>query len=59
MIPPYGMNGGREGKVGQQRMIRKDGSERKLSWWDGADLEPGDMFILETPGGGGSGKTIY
>lgn len=55
-IPPYGLKGGKSGKCGKQKVIRKNGSEEKLSWRDGADLNSGDSFILKTPGGGGFGK---
>ncbi|NBB76733.1 MAG: hypothetical protein GVY02_05080 [Bacteroidetes bacterium] len=56
-IEPYGLNGGKNGTCGLQKVIRKYSSMKKLSWRDGADLKSGDTFILETPGGGGFGKT--
>lgn len=56
-IHPYGLNGGNNGKTGKQEVTRKDGSEQKLSWRDGADLKSGDTFILKTPGGGGFGES--
>ncbi len=55
-VPPYGLNGGKNGQCGKQKVIRKDGSTQKLSWWDGTDLKAGDRFILKTPGGGGFGE---
>ncbi|MDZ7718265.1 MAG: hydantoinase B/oxoprolinase family protein [Balneolaceae bacterium] len=50
------LKGGKNGKTGQQKLIRKDGTKQKLSWRDGAKLNSGDIFVLETPGGGGFGK---
>lgn len=54
-IEPYGLNGGKNGNCGLQKVIRKDGLIEQLLWRDGADLEAGDAFVLETPGGGGFG----
>lgn len=56
-VPPYGLKSGKNGKTGKQKVLRKNGSIKKLSWRDGADLEAGDTFILKTPGGGGFGKS--
>jgi 5-oxoprolinase (ATP-hydrolysing) len=55
-IEPYGLSGGKNGKCGLQKVTRKNSSTKNLSWRDGADLEAGDTFILETPGGGGYGE---
>ena len=55
-VIPYGLNGGKDGKAGQQWIERKDGTIDKLSWRDGAELEKGDRFIMHTPGGGGFGE---
>lgn len=56
MEGPYGQNGGEAGKPGLQRVIRKSGKEETLKSTDGRELQAGDSFILETPGGGGFGK---
>lgn len=53
---PYGLDGGKNGSPGRQYIIRKDGSREELSSIDGAEMNPGDQFIIETPGGGGFGK---
>lgn len=55
-VPPYGLNGGLPGKTGLQWIERIDGKKTILSWKDGADIEKGDRFIIQTPGGGGYGK---
>jgi 5-oxoprolinase (ATP-hydrolysing) len=55
-IPPYGMAGGEPGQVGCNWVERVDGSTLQLSGADKAELVPGDVFVIETPGGGGYGK---
>jgi 5-oxoprolinase (ATP-hydrolysing) len=55
-IPPYGMAGGEPGQVGRNWVERVDGSTVPLGGADKAELGPGDVFVIETPGGGGYGK---
>lgn len=52
---PFGLNGGNAGKPGAQKVIRKNGEVIKLDSIENIDLETGDQFIIETPGGGGFG----
>lgn len=52
---PYGLKGGQAGKRGQQFVIRKNGERQSLKPIDGAELNSGDRFVIETPGGGGFG----
>ena len=54
-IPPYGMAGGEPGKVGRNWVERADGSSLQLGGADKAELVPGEVFVIETPGGGGYG----
>jgi 5-oxoprolinase (ATP-hydrolysing) len=54
-IPPYGMAGGEPGQVGCNWVEHADGSTLKLTGADTAELVPGDVFVIETPGGGGYG----
>jgi 5-oxoprolinase (ATP-hydrolysing) len=54
-VPPYGMAGGAPGQLGHQWVERADGRVTELAGCDRAELEPGDVFVLETPGGGGYG----
>jgi 5-oxoprolinase (ATP-hydrolysing) len=54
-VPPAGLEGGGEAKPGINQVIRKDGSVETLSATASAELAPGDMFVIETPGGGGFG----
>jgi 5-oxoprolinase (ATP-hydrolysing) len=53
---PYGLHGGEAGQTGRQRIIRADGSVRKLDGIASATLGPGDKIVIETPGGGGYGR---
>ncbi len=55
-IPPYGMAGGEPGDVGRDWVERADGSRTELSFADEAQVDAGDVFVIETPGGGGYGK---
>lgn len=53
---PYGMEGGGEGRSGFQHLIRSDGNVEELGSICGTEVLPGDMLVLETPGGGGYGS---
>jgi 5-oxoprolinase (ATP-hydrolysing) len=55
-IPPYGMAGGEPGRVGRNWVERRDGSTLQLGGADRAELVPGEVFVIETPGGGGYGR---
>jgi 5-oxoprolinase (ATP-hydrolysing) len=55
-VAPFGLAGGREGATGRQFVERADGRIETLPGSAEAALEPGDMFIIETPGGGGYGQ---
>ncbi|MGY4098137.1 hydantoinase B/oxoprolinase family protein [Nocardia sp. R16R-3T] len=54
-VPPYGMAGGAPGALGRNRIERADGTMQDLRGADSAHLEPGDVLVIETPGGGGYG----
>jgi 5-oxoprolinase (ATP-hydrolysing) len=54
-VPPFGLQGGADGAAGQQWVEHADGSIVRLTGTDRADLDPGDVFVIETPGGGGYG----
>lgn len=55
-IPPFGLEGGEPGALGRNWVVRADGSEVPLSGTDSIDMEPGDRFVIESPGGGGYGS---
>ncbi|WP_424887061.1 hydantoinase B/oxoprolinase family protein [Streptomyces sp. XH2] len=54
-IPPYGMAGGRPGSPGSNRVERADGRTTPMAGCDSVDVRPGDVLVVETPGGGGYG----
>jgi len=54
-IPPYGLAGGGPGSVGNNWVEHTDGSVTRLSGTDQIELKSGDVFVIETPGGGGYG----
>jgi 5-oxoprolinase (ATP-hydrolysing) len=55
-IAPYGAAGGAPGAVGRNRVERAGGAVLELGGCDEARMEPGDVFVVETPGGGGFGR---
>ncbi|RKN44790.1 hydantoinase B/oxoprolinase family protein [Streptomyces hoynatensis] len=54
-VPPYGMAGGLPGALGANLVERADGTVTPLRGSDTAELGPGDVLVLHTPGGGGFG----
>jgi 5-oxoprolinase (ATP-hydrolysing) len=54
-VAPFGLAGGSDGAVGRQWVERRDGSLEALTSTDRTELLPGDVFVIETPGGGGYG----
>jgi 5-oxoprolinase (ATP-hydrolysing) len=54
-VAPFGLAGGADGASGRQWVERTDGSRQGLTGTDQAELAPGDVFVIETPGGGGYG----
>ncbi len=55
VVPPPGLAGGGPGALGRTRIVRADGGVETLSSADRREVGPGDVFWLETPGGGGYG----
>ncbi len=55
VVPAFGMAGGQPGAPGVNRVLRGDGTVETLSHIGSAAMEPGDQFVIETPGGGGFG----
>ncbi len=54
-VAPYGMAGGETGSLGRTWVERVDGSRTDLASADSTEVGPGDVLVLETPGGGGYG----
>ncbi|XP_071274326.1 5-oxoprolinase [Agelaius tricolor] len=52
---PYGMAGGLPGAPGLNLLLRRDGRVINLGGKSSVCVEPGDVFRLLTPGGGGYG----
>ena len=55
VVPPFGMAGGAPGALGRNYVERVDGSVEHLPHIGKAQMRPGDVFVIETPGGGGYG----
>jgi 5-oxoprolinase (ATP-hydrolysing) len=55
-VPPRGIHGGDDARPGRNWVERTDGSVEMLSATASADVQPGDRFVIETPGGGGFGR---
>jgi 5-oxoprolinase (ATP-hydrolysing) len=51
----FGMAGGQPGAVGRNRVERADGRIEPLQHIGSVQMQPGDVFVIETPGGGGYG----
>ena len=54
-IPPKGLAGGGDALPGRNWVERLDGSIEELTATDAAEMQAGDRFVIETPGGGGFG----
>ena len=54
-VAPFGLAGGADGSPGEQWVERAGGSGERLGGIDRAELRPGDLFAIATPGGGGYG----
>ncbi len=56
VVPPYGLNGGEPGAVGRNYVVHVDGKITELGYHGQVHVQPGDQFIIKTPGGGGFGS---
>ncbi|WP_295992334.1 hydantoinase B/oxoprolinase family protein [Rugamonas sp.] len=52
---PFGMAGGAPGAVGVNAVLRADGGVERLAHIAKVEMRAGDVFVIETPGGGGYG----
>ncbi len=55
-VKPFGLNGGSSGDCGKEWLERNDGKILKLNGNDSCEVEPNDLFVMQTPGGGGFGE---
>ena len=53
---PYGLDGGGAGQRGRNAVLRADGTVDELKGSDETEMKAGDVFMIETPGGGGFGR---
>src|SRR3989344_5869911 len=56
--PAFGMAGGQPGRPGANRVLRANGQVEELGHIGAALMEPGDVFEIATPGGGGFGECV-
>lgn len=54
-ISPFGLQGGQPGKPGLNQVMRASGEVETLAGKAEVAMQPGDVFAIETPGGGGFG----
>ena len=55
IVPPFGMAGGAPGALGVNTVERADGTVQALGHIGKIEMGAGDVFVIETPGGGGFG----
>jgi 5-oxoprolinase (ATP-hydrolysing) len=55
-VAPFGLRGGEPGKTGRNYVVRADGAIEELPARASVQMNAGDAFVIETPGGGGYGK---
>ncbi|HAI70361.1 MAG TPA: 5-oxoprolinase [Gammaproteobacteria bacterium] len=54
-VPPFGMAGGQAGQTGKNWVERASGRREILGGTATVEMQAGDVFVIETPGGGGYG----
>lgn len=54
-VAPFGIDGGAPASLGRNWVEHADGRVSELSGTASIDVAPGDVFVIETPGGGGYG----
>jgi 5-oxoprolinase (ATP-hydrolysing) len=54
-VPAFGLAGGRPGGLGRHWISHHDGTVTPMAGCDSVTVGPGDVFVIETPGGGGYG----
>jgi len=55
VVAPFGLNGGSDGIVGKNYVQRQNGTVEELGSTAVVEMNMGDVFVIETPGGGGYG----
>jgi 5-oxoprolinase (ATP-hydrolysing) len=54
-VPPFGLAGGDAGQPGRNWVERSGGEKEEFGATFQVDMESGDVFVVQTPGGGGFG----
>ena len=54
-VAPFGLEGGQPGETGRNSVLRADGSVQPVGSTESVQMGAGDIFVIETPGGGGFG----
>jgi 5-oxoprolinase (ATP-hydrolysing) len=54
-IAPFGLEGGAPGALGRNWVERSDGAIERFGATHTIEMHAGDVFAIETPGGGGFG----
>jgi len=57
-IPAFGMAGGEAGALGRHWIEHADGTVTPMAGCDSVTVAAGDVFVIETPGGGGYGPAV-
>jgi len=57
IIPPFGLDGGGDGEIGQCLVERKNADVQILGPTEQTEMNAGDIFQIKTPSGGGFGKS--
>jgi 5-oxoprolinase (ATP-hydrolysing) len=57
-VAPFGLAGGEDAAPGRNSVVRANGAVETLGATAAVDMQAGDVFIIETPGGGGFGKPL-
>jgi 5-oxoprolinase (ATP-hydrolysing) len=58
VIPPFGLAGGEPGAIGRNSVQRQNGAIESLPGKAEVQVHAGDVFVIETPGGGGFGSAL-
>jgi 5-oxoprolinase (ATP-hydrolysing) len=57
-VPAFGLAGGEPGALGRHWVEHPDGTVTPMRGCDSVPVEAGDVFVIETPGGGGYGRPV-
>ncbi|SCC93154.1 5-oxoprolinase (5-oxo-L-prolinase) (Pyroglutamase) (5-OPase) [Thiomonas sp. X19] len=57
-VAAFGMAGGQPGALGINRVERAGGLIQRLGPTASVEMQAGDVFVIETPGGGGFGEAL-